>query len=480
MSKSQSANMLRQLVRKELREVLRDGRFWVAGVAIAGLLCVALIFGLRQQASVAREYAVAQASAEQQFLSQDEKNPHEAAHYGTYVFKPVGLLSFIDPGVEPLVGSSIRLVAHARNAPGGARAAEASSLSRLGPLSVAAVLQLLLPLLLLVLGFSTWTAERERGTLRLLLSLGAKPGTLFVGKLLGLFVSVACLLLPALLGGGLVLSALSEGSTALDRLAALGGLYALGLASFLFLALGISALAKSSRSALVAVLALWVGMALVLPRVGQSVAELTAPVLDREAFDREVASTMAAGLPGQGGREARVTAITEALLEREGFAGAETLMDPSLLAGLELQAEAQYENEVLDQLHAKRAQQLERREQTLRWFSLAAPPLALQSSSAALAGTDHAHHRHFADAAEQHRRALIEMLNRAFAESGGADGWSYRAGRETWAKAPAFVYQPPTLSWSLASQRVQLLSLGLWFVGSLAFAAWASTRVRAV
>jgi ABC-2 type transport system permease protein len=263
-------------------------------------------------------------------------------------------------------------------------------------------------------------------------------------------------------------------------LAGLGLVYGLALATFLFLAVGISARATSSRSALVNVLALWVGMALVLPRVANSVAELAAPVLDREGFEREVVARMASGLPGQGGREARVSAITEALLEREGFAGAETLMDPSLLAGLELQAEAQYENEVLDQLHAERAQQLERREQLLRWFSLAAPPLALQSSSAALAGTNHAHHRHFADAAEQHRRALIEMLNRAFAESGGADGWSYRAGRETWATAPTFDYQPPTLSWSLASQRVQLVSLGLWCVGSLVFAAWASSRVKAV
>jgi ABC-2 type transport system permease protein len=114
----------------------------------------------------------------------------------------------------------------------------------------------------------------------------------------------------------------------------------------------------------------------------------------------------------------------------------------------------------------------------VRWFSVAAPPVAVQSTSAALAGTDPAHHRHFAEAAERHRRALIDMLNRAFAESGGADGWSYQAGRETWARAPRFEYEQPSASWALRPQLVPLSSLGIWFVASLCFAAWASSRVR--
>lgn len=472
------SKVLRSIVLKELREVLRDGRLWVGALGVVALLLVAMAFGLQQQAALSRERQVAQASADEHFVTQDEKNPHEAAHYGTAVFKPAGLLRFIDPGVEPWMGSSIRLVAHARNAPEGASAGDASALSRLGRLSVAAVLQLLVPLLLLVLGFSAWTSERERGTLRLLLSIGTRPRTLFLGKLFGLSVSVGLLLLPAVLVGGAALVALAGASAPADRLVPLTLVYAVFLASYLLLAIGVSAVARSSRAALVVVLALWVGTSLVLPRVATSVATLVAPIPDEEAFEREVASALVAGLPGQGGREARVDAITETLLDERGFSGAETLMDASLLAGIELQAEAQYENEVLDHVHQRLTARVEARESVVRWFSLAAPPVAIQSTSAALAGTDAAHHRHFSEAAERHRQALIDMLNRAFADRGGEDGWSYRAGREVWEKAPTFVYEQPSTSWALGSQLVPLSSLGLWFAATLWFAAWASSRVR--
>jgi ABC-2 type transport system permease protein len=272
--------------------------------------------------------------------------------------------------------------------------------------------------------------------------------------------------------------ALGGASAPLDRLIPLTLVYSVYLASYLLLAIGVSAVARSSRAALVAVLSLWIVTSLVVPRLASSVATLVAPVPDSGAFERDVARTLAAGLPGQGSREARVDAITEALLDERGFSGAETLMDPSLLAGIELHAEAQYENEVLDHAYAQLAARMEARESVVRWFSLAAPPVAIQSASAALAGTDAAHHRHFSEAAERHRRALIDMLNRAFADSGGEEGWSYRAGREVWERAPTFAYEPPSTSWALGSQHVPVSGLGVWFVASFCFAAWASSRMK--
>jgi ABC-2 type transport system permease protein len=272
--------ILRSIVQKELREVLRDGRMWVGAIAVAALLLVAMAFGLQQQATLSRESQVAQASADEHFVTQDEKNPHEAAHYGTTVFKPAGLLRFIDPGVEPFMGSSIRLVAHARTASEGAPAGDASASAPLGRLSAAAVLQLLVPLLVLVLGFATWTNERERGTLRLLLSIGTRPRTLFVGKLLGLTASVGLLLLPAVAVGGASMVALAGASAPVDRLMSLTLAYSVFLASYLLLAIGVSAVARSSRAALVAVLSLWVVTSLVVPRVASSVATLIGASFD--------------------------------------------------------------------------------------------------------------------------------------------------------------------------------------------------------
>jgi ABC-2 type transport system permease protein len=50
-----------------------------------------------------------------------------------------------------------------------------TSLQRFSPLSMAFGLQILVPLLIVLLAFSAFTGERERGTLRQLLSIGVQP-----------------------------------------------------------------------------------------------------------------------------------------------------------------------------------------------------------------------------------------------------------------------------------------------------------------
>ena len=87
---------LRALLRKELYEIVRDGRFRLVALTTLALLMVSLAFGLRQSTAVKAERAAAQAEADHHFVEQEDKNPHVAAHYGTYVFKPSGALSFVD------------------------------------------------------------------------------------------------------------------------------------------------------------------------------------------------------------------------------------------------------------------------------------------------------------------------------------------------------------------------------------------------
>lgn len=468
----------RHVARKELREIARDGRFFIAALAVLALFAVALAFGLRQSAALRAERAAAQATADEHWRTQDDKNPHVAAHYGTYVFKPGSALGFVDPGVDPFVGSSIKLEAHRKNALEGASSQDSTSLSRLGRLSVAAVLQLLVPLLIIGLGFSAWTAERERGTLRLLLASGVRPTWLLGGKALGLIAALGAVLLPALaLGGGLLAQGAAGGASP-ARLAAMIAAYAAYFAVFVALALGVSALARSSRGALVALLGVWVLWSLATPRAAADVAAIVAPTPGSAEVQRCVAESLERGLPSGPPREARVEAITEALLEEQGFAGAETLMDAALLGAIELRAEAQFEGEVIDFHFAEWTAARARQAEVAAWLGALAPPVAMRSLSSALAGTDQAHHDHFADAAEAYRRSLVDMLNEELAKQGGEDVWAYRAGRETWERAPDFEYQPPSAGWALGRQRVSVAALAGWLLVSAGLAWWAAARSR--
>jgi ABC-2 type transport system permease protein len=474
--------MLHALVKKELREIAREGRLRAALLVALGLLAVALAFGVGQARALNAEHEAAQHGAEEHWRSQEEKNPHVAAHYGMHVFKPRGPLRFVDPGVEPFVGSSLKLEAHRRNDVTGAQALDATALSRFGGLSVAAVLQLLVPVLIVALGFAAWTAERERGTLRQLLSLGVLPRSLLAGKALALLAAMATVLLPGALAIVVAAGSTSGDVQAGDPARLLGllvsyGAYAL---TFVFLTLAVSARAQTSRGALVALLGVWVLTTQVLPRVAADAAVLIAPAPTHAATRGAVEESLANGLPGGAPREDRVAEIADKMLEEQGFAGAETLMDASLLAGIELAAEAQFENEVIDHHFAVHARAVAHQERVAETFGALSPLIATRSLSRGFAGTDLAHHQHFTDRAEAHRRALVDSLNLAFASRGGAQGWSYRAGREVWESSPPFEYEVPSAAWVARHHRLSIAALGAWLLVAAALAYRGAARLRVV
>ena len=139
------------------------------------------------------------------WLDQGDKNPHSAAHFGRYAFKPSPALAYVDRGLDAYLGTTVWLEAHWQN-PFELRPAEdRTALQRFGDLTAALVLQLLIPLFIVLLAFPTFAGERESGTLRLLLSAGAEPRQLALGKAMGLAGALFVVLVPAALLGGLLL-----------------------------------------------------------------------------------------------------------------------------------------------------------------------------------------------------------------------------------------------------------------------------------
>ena len=107
---------------------------------------------------------------------------------------------------------------------------------------------------------------------------------------------------------------------------------------------------------------------------------------------------------------------------------------------------------------------------------LLAPGLALHLVSMALAGTDHAHHRHFATAAERYRRTMVGTMNQEFVRSLLAFG-ARPGDPTTWAKVPDFAYAPPGLARVLGDSAWAIGLLLAWLAAAWAAAAWAWRRV---
>jgi ABC-2 type transport system permease protein len=297
--------MFQKIARKEFTEMIRDGRFRVAAVIVFALLTVSLLTGWRHYAEVRRQHDAAQRAQREFWLEQGAKNPHSAAHYGVYAFKPQLALASMDKGLDPYLGVSQFLEAHRQNAAQFRPVEDATPLARFGELTAAMTLQVLIPLLIILLGFGAFAGEREGRTLRQLLSLGMSRPDLTLGKALGVAAPLLMLLLPAAVIG-VVAMMLNVGTQSLwlslPRAAVMTAGYLAYFAIFIGLALIASALASSSRAALIILLGFWFINSLVAARLITDVARAAYPVPTAVEFNRAIADE----IRGHGGWEEQV------------------------------------------------------------------------------------------------------------------------------------------------------------------------------
>ena len=483
-SNHSSHRFIRIIARKELRESFRDGRFRVLAACVLALLAAGLGAGWFETREARRAIESARAADHATWIGQGPRNPHSAAHFGHYAFKPRPVLSALDRGVDAYLGTAVWLEAHWQD-PFALRPAEdRTAVQRFGELTAAFTLQVLAPLLVIFLGFATFAGERERGTLRQLASLGLEARTLALGKALGLGAALALVLVPAvLLGIAVVLlggdpeagAGLGAGLRGALLLAAVYGVY---FALLLALVVAVSARTASARTALVVLLGFWMFSTLLIPRLVADLAERVYPIPTPRAFLAAIAEDEAKGMAGQGTRAERRWALEEKILAEHDVETLEEL--PVNFAGLSLQASEEHSNLVYDKHYGDLWRRYTGQERLHGWGAALSPVLAVRALSMAVAGTDVARHRHFAEAAEQHRRELVRFLNDDMTLNAGEASFAYLADEGLWRQTPTFTYQPPDLGEVLGRQLPAFLWLALWLAAAAALAVREAGRLRVI
>ena len=479
--------MITQVAKKEAIEMLRDGRFrWSASLVLV-LLVATLGMGWTHHQTSRAEREAAQQMTRTQWESQPPRNPHGAAHYGIMAIRPAPPLAFVDQGLSFFTGHAVYLEAHYQNPVRYRPAEDTTALARMGYLTAAVVLQLLLPLIIIVLTFSTFAGERERGTLRQLLSLGVPARVLVFGKALGVVAVLGLLLIPATGLGVAVLGLVSENHVfmaSLPRLALMGVGYLIYFAALIGVSLGVSAWARSSSASLVTLLGFWVCSSVLLPALVADFAERLFPTPTAAAFAETVRHDIAQGLDGHSPSDERYAAFVQRVLAEYGVQDVEEL--PVNISGLAYLESEQYSDQVMDKHNAALWAMYQRQQRVHQAGAVLAPFMALRAWSMGWAGTDLAHHWSFAQAAEQYRRTFVRRLNEDLAHNsryadtvnrtrGGSD---YKPGAALWKSMPRFVYTPPGTKAVLAQQAWSLGILLLWVAGSMVAAFAATRRIR--
>jgi ABC-2 type transport system permease protein len=459
----------RRIARKEMLEMSRDGRVrWASAIVIA-LLLVALGAGWRQFTTERTMRDDARAATRQDWLSQTAKNPHSAAHYGIYAFKPTLPLSFVDRGVDAFVGVTAFLEAHRQNDFGARQAQDATSIARFGEWTAAAVLQVLVPLLIVLLGFSAITAERESGTLRQLACAGVAPRAILLGKASGMAMVLAIVGLPAAVLGGTAL-ALSSGANTDIGIRALGLtlVYLAYFVLFALIVLAASAWAQSSRSALVALLAFWAANTLLAPRMLADLSRSLRPSPSTFVFNRDLERDLADG----------ASTIAAEVTQRVMTKGDSTEFREANIRGLTLEAGERHGDAVFDRNYATLHRSFVAQNHVQQIGALLVPLTAVRFLSMSLAGTDYEQHWDFAQAAERYRRMLVHRMNFAIAfdKSTPADR-PVTGDSLLWKTVTPFTYELPNAMGPLARGRIAFLVLLLWVAGATAIAFRAIRRL---
>lgn len=467
--------MIAAIMNKEIRGFLRSGVFISLAIAMIALLAGAAALSAQRIATFERERHAAEAADREIWDMQGARNPHSAAHFSRYAFKPVPELVAFDPGITDYAGLALWMEAHVQNPAVFRRAEDLGDAGRFADLSPAWILQYIVPLFLFLILFGAIAGEREQGTFRQMAASGVSSTALLAGKLSGAGLAFGVILVPALI---FILSAawIAGGAGVLPdtgvRSAGLFVIYALYILALGGVALGVSALFKDKRTALLALVGLWALSFILAPRIASGLAATAYPEPDAAQLTTDLRNASNAFYADREYRDR----IERDILEEYSVDTIEEL--PIDYGAYTLQKSEEHAQPLFEAFYARLDDIHTKQEQLLDGFSVFSPVLALEKLSAGLAGSDRLHQKDFANAVEMHRRVIVKQLNDDLMYNAGEVGYGYTADETLWRQIPDFEYAPPRFASVVSNYILSALVLTAYATIGLFFAAAALKRAQ--
>ena len=470
--------MVFHVFKYELRRYFRNGQSQLFIISVMFMLCAAVFLSFR-------DYKLAYTHYQQNLLqnrlnweSQTAKDPHDAAHDGTYVIKPLYPWILIDKGIQQYVGQVIHLGAHERKQSSLNQIKDQTGTHRFGVLNPSFILLYIFPLLIIFLGYNSFTKEKEIQTIRLVLAQGVSIRKLALGKWLALMTQVMLLFV-------FFLGLAAIGYFALNQKVNVGALewisfsliYVLYFIIFINLALLTSILAKSSGGSLTILLTLWVVITLILPKFSTNLAGYIYPFPTYQTFRENIYKDQQSGLNGHNFWNEAAQDFQQKVLEEYNVETIEEL--PVAYSGLLLAEGEKYESKIYTKHFNLLRKQYQNQRIIYRLNGLISPFLSVRFVSMALTRTDYAFQWHFENEAEKYRVGFNTALNMNIAENAkNVEG--YKADEDLWSTIPAFQYKWQTIDTILNDHLVEYAIIFLWATLSFAGMVLMSAKIKVI
>ena len=411
----------------------------------------------------------AQVDAEKHIRAQwdnlEPMNPHRAAHYGVYVFKPISILNSLDDGVSSITGNVLKIEGHVQNEIVHSEASQSITISKFGKLKPSIILQYIVPLFLIFLSFGSITNDKDAGILKLVALQGVSPEKLVLSKsisiwLYGLILLAFSILLQLLLG--------SLGADAGIRLGLIFISYSLYYLIVVFLSNFISAIFENNTSAISLLLATWIAWTIFLPKIWGNTVEKVHPLPSRQNFIAQMKEDRSKGIDGHNPRDERRSKLEAEYLAKYEVDSLSQL--PINFDGIVMQADEEYGNQVWDKHFGSNYLIYQKQKKLYQLSGLINPFSSLQNLSMGFCGSDMVHHLDFLKKAEDYRRYLIKTLNDKHAHGGSKTGeWRWTVDNTFFKSVKTFDYQMMLIKNQIGSYIIDIIALIAWgiFAGLL-------------
>ncbi|MEM9888467.1 MAG: DUF3526 domain-containing protein [Bacteroidota bacterium] len=451
-----------QIIKNEWQFLGRNRVLLGISLGFLLVLSLAVFLGNQQIQKQSQSSQTAQKHLRQQWENIEGMNPHGAAHYGTYVFKPASLLSSLDEGVNSITGNVLRVEGHVQNEIVYSEASQMQLVSKFGKLKSSLLLQYIIPILLIFLAFHAVSSEKQSGRLKLLVLQGAKPFQLLLGKTLSVWLYGLALLALVIFVYGL-LNLQSLNSEVMGRIT----LFALSYALYYFIVSGLTVFFSSrwqnATVALTSMLGIWMVWTIFMPNILMSSIEKWHPLPSRNDFRAAMKKDRSEGLDGHNPSDERGKVLEQETLAKYGVDSVSQL--DINFDGIRMQADEEYGNQVWDKHFGNLRTVLGQQKQTYQIGGVLNPFISLQNASMGFTGSDNLHHQAFLVQVENYRRGFIKTLNDEHAFGGSKTGdWGWEASNDFYKSVPDFEYQPTALGAMLPTYTFDLGSLLLWAV----------------
>jgi ABC-2 type transport system permease protein len=451
------------IISKELKELVRDGRIKITAIITVFLLIIAASTGVSQYKTESHQHNDSVSKERLIWETQKSKNPHSAAHYGTYIFKPKLALSLLDGGVTNFTGNSIFVEAHNKNEASFSDATDQTSLSRFGTLSINFILIYLFPLIIILIGYNSYTKERENQTYILLKSQSIHPLKLVLGKWIATLIPVLTLTIIIFFIIGSILSNIPD----------LEGFKWINLFTILLvyisyylitttLTILISMWSKSSGASLFFSLLIWVLFSFITPKIATNIANEKNPYPSKFEFDTKISNDKKEGLDGHNPWNKAAKNLEYETLKKYAVDSIHKL--PFNYVGYRMQKGEEHEAKIYEQNYAALKKIAMNQNDSYKKLSFISPFIALRFISMDLANSSDNLHWKFSEEVEKYRIQKQQFLNYDIKDNSKFGEKGYKMNTKKFKNLPKFKFQPPELLELLKNNMQNLLFLILWLV----------------